>query len=274
MPELPDVELYRRHLEETSLNRTLARVEVLNAKILQGITANKLATRLKGRRFVEGRRHGKRLLARLDDAGWLTLHFGMTGRLQYYIDPAEEPAYDRLRFDFEDGSHLAYVNMRLLGRVGLAEDFGRFVAEAELGPDVLDPGFDFAAFEKVLSAKRSSLKAMLMDQGLLAGIGNIYSDEILFQARLHPLTKPCRLDARARKRLFGAIKEVLETAVKRGAGSEQFLERLPRDYLLPHREAAGLCPRCGRALEKIKVGGRSGYLCPRCQRGADGAGAG
>jgi formamidopyrimidine-DNA glycosylase len=101
---------------------------------------------------------------------------------------------------------------------------------------------------------------------VVAGIGNIYADEILFQARLHPQTPASSLDERARRALLRQIKAVLETAIERGAGAEQFLERLPEHYLLPHREKGGKCPRCGSAIATLKSGGRTSHYCPRCQK--------
>ena len=104
-----------------------------------------------------------------------------------------------------------------------------------------------------------------MDQALVAGIGNLYSDEILFQAQLHPKTPTNALDRAALRQLFSKMRYVLETAVREGAGSEQMLERLPRGFLLPQRKKGGRCPRCGGAIATVKSGGRTGYFCPHCQ---------
>lgn len=265
MPELPDVEIFRRHLAHSSLKTRIDRVAVSEPRVLEGVSARTLASRLRGRRLMTTRRHGKHLLVALDRGGWLTLHFGMTGDLQSFKDMADEPAHDRVRFDFADDHHLAYVNVRLLGRVGLTDDADEFVRKEELGPDALDHGFDLKAFKKALEGRRSAVKAALMDQSVLAGVGNIYADEILFQARLHPKTPVDRLDPKALGRLFRALKRVLETAVNRGAGSERFLERLPSTYLLRRREDGAPCPRCKGRIKAIKVSGRTSYLCPRCQ---------
>ena len=142
--------------------------------------------KLTGNRFEASRRHGKHLLVRLRSDGWLTLHFGMTGSLVYFRRTSDDPPYDRVRFDFEGGRHLAYVNRRMLGRVGLADDADEFIRAEELGRDALDPAFDLEAFNRAIEGRRRDIKSVLMDQTLMAGIGNIYADEILFQARLHP----------------------------------------------------------------------------------------
>jgi formamidopyrimidine-DNA glycosylase len=265
MPELPDVELYKRYLDGHALRQTIERVVVNDARILGDLPPDAFFSRLTGNRFEESRRHGKHLLVRLRKDGWLTLHFGMTGTLVCFEDEADDPPYDRVRFDFTGGRHLAYLNRRMLGRVGLADDADEFIAAEGLGPDALDPAFDLAAFTRAIEGRRRDVKSVLMDQALIAGVGNIYADEILFQARLHPNTPVASLDERQRTALFRQSKQVLQTAIACGAGAEQFLERLPDDYLLPHREKGGKCPRCGSPIATLKAAGRTSYYCPRCQ---------
>jgi formamidopyrimidine-DNA glycosylase len=265
MPELPDVELYKRHLDATCLGRTIRYVAVGDARILADVSATELARRVEGARITATRRHGKHLLVDLGPPGWLTLHFGMNGSLKHFTDGEDDPPYDRVRFDFGDGDHLAYVNPRLLGRVGLAPDADAFIATEGLAPDALDPQFDRATFERALAGRKRDLKSLLMDQGVVAGIGNIYSDEILFQARLNPRTRCDRLDPGACQRLFEQIKEVLETAIASGAGAERLVDRLPGSFLIPHREKGERCPRCGAEIASAKFSGRTAYFCPRCQ---------
>ena len=267
MPELPDVELYRRYLDAHARDRTIARVAVSDARILGDLSAKTFIAALEGNRFEGSRRHGKHLLVQLARDGWLTLHFGMTGSLAYFERAADDPPYDRVHLEFANGGHLAYVNRRMLGRVGLADDADAFVQSEELGPDALDPAFDVTAFATALEGRRRDVKSVLMEQQLIAGIGNIYADEILFQARLHPKTAAAALDDRQRAALFEQIRTVLKTAIDCGAGAEQFLDRLPDDYLLPHRDKGGKCPRCGQPIVTLKSAGRTSYFCPRCQPG-------
>jgi formamidopyrimidine-DNA glycosylase len=265
MPELPDVELFKQHLDETCLGRTIRNVTVNDARIVEGGSADRISSRLRNSRLTQSRRHGKHLLVGLEPQGWLTMHFGMNGSLRHFAEAEDEPAYDRVRFDFTDGHHLAYVNPRLLGRVGLATDPASFIAEEELGPDALDPRFDLAAFERALGGRRRDLKSLLMDQALIAGIGNIYSDEILFQARVHPRAASNRLAVDARKHLFDCIKQVLQTAIDAGAGAERLVDRLPKSFLIPHRKKGGRCPRCAGEIVAAKFSSRTAYYCPRCQ---------
>jgi formamidopyrimidine-DNA glycosylase len=265
MPELPDVELNKRHLNATCLGRTIRHVAVADARILADVSAAELARRIEGARIGAPRRHGKHLLVDLGPPGWLTLHFGMTGALKHFTDSEQDPPYDRVRFDFAEGHHLAYIDVRLFGRVGLAANADEFIAAEGLGPDALDPRFDFRAFEQALAGRKRDVKSLLMDQEAVAGIGNIYSDEILFQAGINPRTRCDRLDTGARQRMFGRIKEVLETAITSGAGAERLVDRLPASFLIPHREKGGRCPRCGGEIASAKFSGRTAYFCPRCQ---------
>lgn len=265
MPELPDVEGFKRVLAKNALGKTIDQVVVTDARILGKLPARAFADRLQGAKLVEARRHGKHLMANIDRGGWLTLHFGLTGALQFTRKPDAEPPFTRVRLDFADDGCLAYTNKRMIGRVGLVEDAADFVAAEKLGPDALDRRFDFDAFKAAVLGIKRDVKSVLMDQQVVAGIGNIYSDDILFQARINPSERMDQLQPSQLKRLFLEMRKVLETAIAHGAGSEQFIERMPRGSLLPERKKEGRCPRCRSLLKVFKVGGRTAYCCPRCQ---------
>lgn len=265
MPELPDVETFKNVLARNGLHKTIARVVVSDKRILGTLTAATFVNRLQGAKLAAARRHGKHLLARIDRGGWLSLHFGMTGALHFVAKPEQEPPFTRVRLDFADDGCLAYSNKRMIGRVGLVDDADAFVAAEKLGPDALDRRLDFAAFQAAVRGVKRDVKSVLMDQEIVAGIGNIYSDEILFQARIDPAARIDALDANQLKQLFMAMRKVLTTAVDCGAGSEQFTERMPKGSLLPERRKGGHCPRCGAPLKLSKIGGRTAYCCPRCQ---------
>jgi formamidopyrimidine-DNA glycosylase len=270
MPELPDVEIFKRVLDRRARGREVARVGVLDPDSLEGATGAALQRRVKGKRLSSSSRHGKVLFAGFEEAAVLAMHFGTNGSLQDVPSGAKEPASTRILFEFTDGSRLAYVNPRRIGHVCMTDGAGSFVAQEHLGPDALDPAFDETALSHLLANRRQAIKAVLMDQTRIAGIGNIYADEILFQARLNPGTVAGTLDAAARHRLFGAIRHVLQTAIDSGAGAESFTDRLPKGFLLPERHAGGHCPRCGTNLVIDKRGGRTSYHCPQCQRGTGG----
>ena len=265
MPELPDVEGFKRVLAKNALRKTIARVVVSDARILGKLSARTFASRLQNAKLVAARRHGKHLMANIDHGGWLTLHFGMTGALQFVRNGDDEPPFTRVRLDFASGGCLAYTNKRMIGRVALVEDAADLIAAEELGPDALDRRLDFDAFKTAVLGIKRDVKSVLMDQQIVAGIGNIYSDEILFQARINPAERIDNLAPSQLKRLFLKMREVLKTAIARGAGSEQFVERMPKGSLLPERNKGGHCPRCRSLLKVFKVGGRTAYCCPRCQ---------
>jgi len=261
MPELPDVEVFRRYLESTSLHQEIENVRVLSKSILEGVSVRKLKEALAGSRFNAGRRHGKQLFAELDNGLWLGLHFGMTGYLKYFKNKEKRPDYERMVIDFADGYHLSYVCARKLGKIRLIEDLKTFIEDKNLGWDVLDEALNQKAFGKLLEGTRATVKSALMNQGLMAGIGNVYSDEILFQSGIYPKKKASRLDENQTKVLHENVRKVLGTAIASGADPD----RLPDSYLIPHREKNGKCPRCGKGLHGIKVSGRSGYYCEHCQ---------
>src|SRR5215213_8894528 len=229
MQELPDVEVFRRYINSTSLHQKIESVEVKSEKILGGVSVRELQSTLKGRTFESTRRHGKNLFAGLDGGGWMLMHFGMTGRLAYFKDLDEEPLHSRLLFAFENDNHLAFVCQRMFGKVELVGGPKEFAREKELGPDALD--LDSDSFRERLKGTRGRAKATLMNQKILAGIGNVYSDEILFQARLHPRASVAHLDGSTLEELHKEIWRVLEPAIEREANPHE----LPGSFLLSHR---------------------------------------
>ena len=265
MPELPDVEGFKGVLVKHALNKTIDRVVVSDARILGKLSTRNFTSRLEGARLVKARRHGKHLMANVESGGWLTLHFGMTGALQFVRKLDDEPPFTRVRLDFANDGCLAYTNKRMIGRVGLVEDATDFIAAEKLGPDALDRRFDLDSFRTAVLGIKRDVKSVLMDQEIIAGIGNIYSDEILFQARINPAERIDKLAPSQLERVFLEMRKVLKTAIACGVGSERFIERMPKGSLLPERKKGGLCPRCRSPLKVLKVGGRTAYCCPRCQ---------
>jgi len=269
MPELPDVETMRRYLEATSLYQEIERVSFQSPGYLLGEdpgphpdVRRRLKDALEGRAFDDTERHGKWMFVSLRDGRIQTLglHFGMTGGLRYFRDMADEPAYDRVRFDFSTGYHLAYVSMRKLGAVRLIEDVDAFVERKDLGPDALAEELDFDTFRRRLEGRRTMIKVLFLDQQVLAGLGNVYADEILYQAGIHPRAKANGLDGEELRALYETMHEVLETAIDKQAQPGD----LPDSYLTAHRHEDGVCPRCGAALERVKVSSRTSYTCPKC----------
>jgi len=265
MPELPDVEIFRRLVSEHCRGRVIDQATVNDPGIIEGISPDHLERQLRGRRIQSAERHGKHLFIVVESARALVMHFGTNGSLQLVPAAGTVPEFTRAELTFSGGDGLAYVNPRRLGRISLCDSVTSFVARSGLGPDALDAGFKVAVFTSILGLRKRAIKAVLMDQKLMAGIGNIYSDEVLFQARIYPGTAAASLARETAAALFRTMRETLEEAIRCGAGAEQAAGRLPADFLLPHRHPGGTCPRCHTLLATVKGGGRTGYYCPRCQ---------
>jgi formamidopyrimidine-DNA glycosylase len=262
MPELPDVETFRRYMAATSLHKTIKKVDVRSPEILEGISASRLKNGLKNRKFEDTRRRGKYLAALLDGNGCLVMHFGMTGFLKYFKNAGNGPPHERLRIAFANGYHLAYDCQRKLGLVTLVDDFDRFMEKKGLGSDALAPDLNFQTFKEKVTGRQASIKSLLMNQKVIAGIGNIYADEILFQAKVHPKTRTDTLSDKQLKRIFTARKGVLKTAIAHKADPQD----LPRTYITPVRSANEKCPKCRGQITKTTVSGRPTYYCPACQK--------
>jgi formamidopyrimidine-DNA glycosylase len=261
MPELPEVELYTRYFREHALKQRIARVQVLDPRMLGNVTEEKFKRRLRGGEFRSVTRHGKHLFADLGRE-WLHLHFGMSGDLAYYTEKSGQPRFARVVFDFDNGAHLAYDDMRLFGVVELADSPAAYINEHRLGPDPLDAGFDLRRFRALLHGRRGAIKALLLMQEVIAGIGNLYADETLFQAGIHPKRPGDGLSDDEVRAIFTAMRRILKTCIARKARFESY----PRNYLTLHRDTGDRCTRCGGDIAKTVVAGRTTFFCPRHQQ--------
>lgn len=261
MPELPDVEGFRRVLADHGRGRRIERVRVLDAGVLRGITARRFSRALAGRRFAEPDRVGKWLLARTDGPTVL-LHFGMTGRLVWQPgDGGGREArhrHDRVIFELDDGE-LRYRDMRKLQGLRLADD-GAAVTHllAACGPDAL--AVTRRDLARTLGGSRRQLKALLLDQGVIAGLGNLTVDEILWRAGLNPSRRAGTVSAEENVRLHRALRQVLRASVRVGRVPDR------RSWLTGARDRPDArCPRCETRLCRGRRAGRTTVWCPRCQ---------
>src|SRR6184192_3520217 len=260
MPELPDVETFKRYLDATSLHQRISGVDVQDRYILKGVSMDELARRLKGCRFESSRRRGKHLFVRADGDLWLRLHFGMTGSLRYFKHEQRTPRHTRVLFVFANGHRLAVEDQRKFGEVGLLKDVDEFLKKRALGRDAL--GISLPQFKEIFGKHRGAVKTILLNQKLIAGIGNIYADEILFRARIHPATQVSALKEKAVTKLFRATRDILKKAIEANADAE----RMPKSWLFLYRGKGGKCPRCGRELKSATIGGRTAWFCAHCQK--------
>lgn len=261
MPELVEIEAYRRLAESKALGRRIVAVEAPDAWWLKGgLTAGALSDALVGRTFTAARRTGKRLWLDTDgDGPVLGLRFGMTGRLLVdgavgvdeliYSSNRDVGAWDRIVVRFADGGDLRVRDARRLGGAELEPD------EARLGPDAA--GLTVAALGRALAASKAPLKARLMDQARISGLGNLLVDEILYRAGLDPARPAGSLDAVELRRLQGWIRRTVERLQGHGSHAGE---------IGPARQPGGVCPRDGTPLVRRTIGGRTTWSCPTHQR--------
>lgn len=260
MPELPDVEVFKRYFDATSLDQKIERVEVKEERLLENTSPQRMRKAPVGEVFESTLRHGKNLFAKLDSNLWLLLHFGMSGFLKYYKNSDEAPDHPRIIFHFDNGYKLAYDNMRMFGKVSLFDDIATYLQEQELGPDALS--LEQEDFKEMLSQKRGMIKSALMDQRFIAGLGNIYVDEVLFQTGVHPKSQATALDKETVEALYNKVNLVLQTAINYNVDVDQF----PENYLIHRRTPDSACPVCGGKIRKARVSSRSTYFCENHQQ--------
>ncbi|HET9898009.1 MAG TPA: DNA-formamidopyrimidine glycosylase family protein [Streptosporangiaceae bacterium] len=257
MPELPDVEGYRTVLAEHGAGRRVDRVEVADAGVLRGVSARRLQQSLRGRRLGEPGRHGKWLIVPTDGPA-LLMHFGMTGQLHWAASGEPRHRHDRVMLSVP-GGELRFRDMRKLQGIALAQrqgDIDRVLAD--LGPDALTVAR--TDFDSALGQGRRAVKAALIDQSVIAGLGNLLADEILWQARVHPRRPVGQLGPADRALLFEHMREVLRAAIPTG----QVPARC--GWLTGRRDQdEARCPRCSALLARDRVAGRGTVWCPRCQ---------
>lgn len=259
MPELPDVAGFKRYLDATSLHQRIASTECLDDRLIEGVSRRALQRRLKGTELDGSRQWGKWLFARVSTGGNLVLHFGMTGELAYGAEEGDAPEHTRFALHFDNGYRLAIISQRIIGQVSFTDDVASFAEEHDLGPDATE--VNAAQFVELMQGRRGSIKSALMNQSIMAGIGNVYSDEILFQAGLHPAAEVKRLDKSALKGLHKVMQRVLRTASRKGGNGR----KAPSGWLLGGRGEKAPCPKCSGTLDSATVNGRTAWFCPSCQ---------
>jgi len=275
VPELPEVETIVRGIRPRLLGRRIRDAEVRWARTLGGLTRPEFDRRVVGATVAAVWRRGKHIAIDLErrgrPAGCLLGHLRMSGRLQVEPRAADPGPYARVRLGLGRGEVLTFVDVRKFGRL-------RFVADARaalarLGPEPLGPGFTAAWLRRGLRDRRRMLKPLLLDQTFLAGLGNIYVDESLHRARLHPSRRSDSVPAAAAERLWAEIRAVLSEAIEREGSSFDTFYRTPAgrpgSYQASFRvygRDGDACRACGATIRKLVVGQRGTHVCPRCQR--------
>lgn len=274
MPELPEVETIKRSLEKNIAGQTIDSVELYMPKIIRCPLPGEFIERLTGKKILRMGRRGKYLLMHLSGGSTLVVHLRMTGRLVY--SPPEVPLdkHTHAVFGLSGGRQLRYTDIRQFGRICLAEngELKNLPGLKDLGVEPLEEQFTRDYLKKELKRRRTRIKSLLLDQTIIAGLGNIYADEALFRAKVHPEKIASALTPREIAKLYIAIVEVLRESIEnRGTSFRDYVdgEGLSGSNQLSLRvysREGHPCIDCGKPLARIKVGGRSSYFCPCCQK--------
>ncbi len=272
VPELPEVETIRRHLAPHVEGRRVSALEIRDPRWSLPLPPERIVDAVAGRRIEALRRRGKYLIWELEGEVFLLVHLRMTGTL--LLDPGGSPAHTRVDFVLDDGEHrVAFLDPRRFGTGELA--LGSAALEsflsARLGFEPFDPGFTGRHLHGLTRRSRAPIKAFLLDQRKVAGVGNIYADEALFRAGIHPLRPADRLTLRQCHALRDAVVASLDAGIAaKGATIDDFrhpdgVQGSFQDQFLVHRRESLPCPACGRAVRKLRAAGRGTYVCERCQ---------
>jgi len=270
VPELPEVETVARDLRPLITGSTIIDATTLWARTLREGTPEAFASGVAGHRIEGVSRRGKQLVVALDGGAFLTIHLKMTGQLFVVRQGTREDPYVRLVLELDDGREIRFRDIRKFGRVGL---YGAVGADpfARTGPEPLADSFTLAAFRRLIRGRKGRLKSLLLDQSFIAGVGNIYADEALWAARLHPLRTARTLRPADERHLWLELRRILaEAVVRRGSSIDDYTapdgDGEMQEHLQVYQRAGEPCPRCGRPIRRIVVGGRATHFCSWCQR--------
>lgn len=274
MPELPEVETVRRTLEPRLAGRKISGVEILTPKIIKQPGTAEFASGLTGRTVLGVDRRGKYLLLHLSGGMTLVTHLRMTGQLTCCSPERERDKHTHVIIFLDNGWELRFADLRKFGEMHLLPtgNYGSISGLANLGPEPLGEEFVPNEFTAGLKGKKTKIKALLLDQSFLAGLGNIYVDEALYRAGVHPERPAGSLTVREAGTLYETVREVLAEGIKyRGTSVKDYVDGDGKagsfqDRLKAYGRAGEPCFRCGQPMEKVKVGGRTSVFCPQCQR--------
>jgi formamidopyrimidine-DNA glycosylase len=273
VPELPEVETIRRGLEPLVVGRRIERAAIRDPRLTRPFDPDDVARQIQGERITGLGRRGKYLVVRFESGRFLLIHLRMTGNFRVAgSDPADGP-HDRAVLRLDNGSDVIYRDIRRFGTWLLVEpqELAPYLAE-RVGDEPLDEAFHAAALATRLAGRRAPIKSALLDQRTVAGMGNIYADEALWRARIHPLRPAGELERDELRRLHRALRDALRMGIARqGATLSNYATpdgasgRMQEEFKVYGREGEP-CPRCGTPIEKIRAAGRGTHYCPNCQR--------
>jgi formamidopyrimidine-DNA glycosylase len=275
MPELPEVETIARDLNAAGIaGRTLTCAHVYWPGTIATPSVPDFCRLIERKTIAGVRRRGKFLVFDFAGGGNLLMHLRMSGRLHWVSEGSQRMAHEHVVLSFADGCELRFHDTRKFGRIYLTPDAERILGR--LGPEPLDPAFTPQLFKKMMSNRNRRVKPLLLDQTFIAGLGNIYTDEALWEAKIHPQRLAAELTSQEARVLHAAIRKVLRRGLKNlgtslGTGKANFYSvsrrrGRNRDELKVFRRTGEPCPRCAAEIRRIIVGQRSTHVCPKCQK--------
>jgi formamidopyrimidine-DNA glycosylase len=270
MPELPEVETTVNDLKPLVLNKKIIRVEIFKSSSIAEPSAEEFQKGLIKSKIVSLSRRGKHIVFTLDNGKYLIVHLRMTGSLIVKPDSEEPDKFIRVILYLDNKTSIHFRDVRRFGRMWLVNNIDSVVGK--LGPEPLEKEFSVEVLAKILKNRKTPVKSLLLDQTLIAGIGNMYADEALFQARIHPLKPANSLSKKEIINLHEAIQYVLKKGIRnKGASTDTYIRpegikgAAHLEFQVAHRKGEE-CPICGGPIERILVGQRSTFFCPNCQK--------
>ncbi|MEO8458842.1 MAG: bifunctional DNA-formamidopyrimidine glycosylase/DNA-(apurinic or apyrimidinic site) lyase, partial [Chloroflexota bacterium] len=272
MPELPEVETIRRDLHPSLVGRKITSAWISDnaPRLVQLLPPSEFERLLPGHTIEDVTRRGKYLILNLDRGMLWAVHLRMTGRFQHSDKECSGDAYLRAKFSLDDGTWLCFNDLRKFGMMWLVDDWA--LVNSDIGPEPLDEAFDVAAFAMLLKRRSAPIKSVLLDQTVLAGIGNIYADESLFLAGIDPRKSANKISKPKAANLHAAIVDVLQEALgDRGSSFSDYVDGKGNEgrhqlKVKVYQRTDQPCRTCGTPIRRVVVGGRSTHFCPKCQR--------
>ncbi|EIF35868.1 MULTISPECIES: DNA-formamidopyrimidine glycosylase [Streptococcus] len=272
MPELPEVETVRRGLEKLILGKKISSIEIRYPKMIK-TDLDEFQNEVPGQEIQSMGRRGKYLLFYLTDKVLIS-HLRMEGKYFYYPTNVPERKHDHIFIQFEDGGTLVYEDLRKFGTMELLapELLDAYFASKKLGPEPTEQDFDLGRFKRALKRSKKPIKSHLLDQTLVAGLGNIYVDEVLWRAKVHPSRLSNSLTAQEARKVHDETIKVLGKAVEKGGSTIRTYtnafgeDGTMQEFHQVYDKTGQSCSCCGTVIEKFQLGGRGTHFCPNCQR--------
>ncbi len=258
MPELPEVHLKGRLFSKYARGKRIEKVDILDERMIKNTSPGIFKTALLGHTIHDTTQHGKYLFTALNP-GFLILHFGMTGDISFLDPESPLPRFSKVTFTLDDGQRIIYTSIRRLGLVSICEDKDNYIQVHKLGKHILD--VDEQTFLSEMKQHQGRIKALLLNQSVWSGIGNLYADESLYQSQIHPLEYTGYITPEKALRLYQALQDVLRISIQ----LDTDFSRFPAHYLLSDRKGRASCPRCHTLFQKCTAAGRTSVFCPHCQ---------